>query len=286
MVINRAGEVLPDSGGQTKFLSFLYRNLFGRALLRLLRSGCVSRLAGLYMNSRFSRGRVKKALRANAVDMTGVTETEFASYNALFTRKRQENTFPFSEKAGDFCSPADSRLTVVPLKDGTAFPVKQSPYTVCELLGSESEAARFDGGFAFVFRLSVEDYHRYSYPDSGRELFRRRIKGTFHTVNPIALEQLPVFHRNCREVSLLQTENFGTVAYVEVGAMLIGRIVNHQKAVFRRGEEKGYFEFGGSTVVILTEKGSVIPCDDLLENSKKGIETYVRSGEIVGRRAQ
>lgn len=285
MVVSRSGEEIPESSAQANFLSFLYRGILGRILLRLLRAGWLSRLVGLYMDSRFSRKRVKKALKNNAVDMTGVEETVFPSYNALFTRKRRQDTFPFSKAADDFCSPADSRLTVVPLTDGTAFHVKHAPYTVSELIGDEKEATRFEGGHAFVFRLSVEDYHRYAYPDGGRELSRRSIKGTFHTVNPIALEKLPVFHRNCREVSLLETEHFGTVAYVEVGAMMVGRIVNHGKKTFSRGEEKGYFAFGGSTVVILTEKGGVLPCDDLLENSKKGIETYVRSGETVGRKA-
>ena len=254
MVVSRSGEEIPESSAQANFLSFLYRGILGRILLRLLRAGWLSRLVGFYMDSRFSR-------------------------------KRRQDTFPFSKVADDFCSPADSRLTVVPLTDGTAFHVKHAPYTVSELIGDEKEATRFEGGHAFVFRLSVEDYHRYAYPDGGRELSRRSIKGTFHTVNPIALEKLPVFHRNCREVSLLETEHFGTVAYVEVGAMMVGRIVNHGKKTFSRGEEKGYFAFGGSTVVILTEKGGVLPCEDLLANSKKGIETYVRSGETVGRKA-
>ena len=94
-----------------------------------------------------------------------------------------------------------------------------------------------------------------------------------------------MFHRNCREISILETEHFGTVAYAEIGAMLVGRICNHKKTVFARGEEKGYFAYGGSTVVLLTEKGFVTPDDDLLQNSARGIETYVRTGETVGKKA-
>ncbi len=283
MVVDRLGNALPDMGVPTKLLSFLYRSLPGRILLRLLRARWVSRLVGAYMDSRLSCGRAKKALRENAVDMTGVTQTAFDSYNALFTRQRDVSLFPFSDDLRDFCSPADSKLTVLPITDGTAMHIKQAPYTVRELLQEDTD--RFDGGYAFVFRLSVEDYHRYAFPDGGKLVGHRFIKGTFHTVNPIALEALPVFHRNCREVSFLETEHFGTIAFVEVGAMLVGRICNHKKPFFVRGEEKGYFAYGGSTVVILTEKGAVIPDADLLQNSKKGIETYVRTGETVGKKA-
>lgn len=282
MVQNRAGETVSELQGQKKFLAFLYRSIPGRVLLRLLRARWVSRLGGWYMDSPLSRGRVRRALRDNAVDMTGVEETVFPSYNALFTRKRRADVFPFPREETVFGSPADSRLTVIPLQDGTAFPVKQSPYTAEELLSDKQAATPFLGGYAFVFRLSVEDYHRYAYPDSGKTLSHRLIKGTFHTVNPVALAKLPVFHRNCREVSILQTEHFGRLAYIEVGAMMVGRIVNHHMAVFARGEEKGFFAFGGSTVVILTEKDAVVPDEDILQNSLSGIETYVRSGERVG----
>ncbi len=282
MVLDRTGKEIIESASQAKFLGFLYRNLPGRMLLRLLRSRWVSRLMGAYMDSPLSRGRVKKALRNNTVDMTGVTETEFPHYNALFTRKRASDVFPFSSVPTDFCSPADCRLTVRPLKDGTVLHIKQAPYTAAELLEDVKLGEEFKDGYAFVFRLCPDDYHRYSFPDGGRLVSHKAIKGTFHTVNPIALEKLPVFHRNCREVSVLETENFGRIAYIEVGAMMVGRIVNHDISTFARGDEKGYFAFGGSTVVILTAGDTVVPCEDILKNSDQGIETYVRSGEKVG----
>ncbi len=283
MVLDRTGKEVHESAGQAKFLSFLYRNFAGRVLLRLLRSRWVSRLMGAYMDSRLSKGRVKKALK-NGIDMEGVEETSFGSYNALFTRKRKDGTFPFSEKAEEFCSPADSRMTVYPLKEGTAFPVKLAPYTAAELLDSEEEGAYFREGYAFVFRLCPEDYHRYAFFDSGKLVSSRFVKGTFHTVNPVALAKMPVFHRNCRNVSILETENFGRCAYVEVGAMMVGRIVNHGQETFARGEEKGYFAFGGSTVVVLVGKDVLTPCEDIVKNSNDGIETYVRAGETVARR--
>lgn len=285
MVVTRSGDKIEESVSQKQFLMFLYRRTAGRLLLRLLRAKWVSVCTGGWMDSRFSAGMARKAVRTGAMDLAGVAlpqgDRTFPSYNALFTRQRAPETFPICTDVHRLCSPADSRLTIVPLQEGTAFPVKQAPYTVAQLLEDPVEAKRFTGGYALVFRLSVEDYHRYAYPDDGRELAHRVLRGTLHTVNPVALETVPVFHRNCREVSLLESAHFGVIAYIEVGAMLVGRIVNHRKPVFTRGEEKGYFAYGGSTVVLLIEPNRITPDADLLQNSLAGIETYVRAGEAV-----
>ena len=111
-----------------------------------------------------------------------------------------------------------------------------------------------------------------------------RIPGVFHTVNPVANDVFPVYKENTREYSLLRTENFGTVLQMEVGALLVGKIENHRQGrVFRRGQEKGAFAFGGSTILLMTQKGRVYPDQDLLEYSRRGIEVSVRQGEAVGR---
>lgn len=271
--------------GQERCLRFLYGCVPGRVLLRLLRARWVSRTVGAYMNSPLSAGRAKRTARAWNVDPAQYEGDILRNYNAFFTRKRREPLSPACEEENALLSPADSRLTIVPLREGTAFPVKQAPYTVAELLGDPAEAKRYENGYAFVFRLSVEDYHRYAYPDDGTERKHYFLRGTLHTVNPIALEKLPVFHRNCREVTLLACRRFGRIAFVEVGAMLVGKIVNRHPQVFSRGEEKGYFEFGGSTVVLLVEPGRVLPDGNMLQDSFDGKETYVRLGQAVGRAA-
>lgn len=268
--------------GQERCLQFLYGCVPGRVLLRLLRARWVSHTVGAYMNSPLSAGRAKRTARAWKVDPAQFEGDILRTYNAFFTRKRREPFSPAGVLEDALLSPADSRLTIVPLRQGTAFPVKQAPYTVAQLLGDAKEAKRYENGYAFVFRLSVEDYHRYAYPDDGKELKHWFLRGTLHTVNPIALEKLPVFHRNCREVTLLECNRFGRVAFVEVGAMLVGKIVNRHPKNFSRGEEKGYFEFGGSTVVLLVGPGKVLPERKLLLNSLAGKETYVRQGQAVG----
>lgn len=277
----------PSPTGQERCLQFLYGCVPGRVLLRLLRARWVSYTVGAYMNSPLSSGRAKRTARTWKVDPAQFEGDIFRSYNAFFTRKRRASFSPANAEENALLSPADSRLTIVPLQEGTAFPVKQAPYTVAQLLGNDAEARReakrYENGYAFVFRLSVEDYHRYAYPDDGVERKHWFLRGTLHTVNPIALEKLPVFHRNCREITLLDCKHFGRIAFVEVGAMLVGKIVNRHPKEFSRGEEKGYFEFGGSTVVLLVGPGKVLPERNLLLNSLAGKETYVRLGQAVGR---
>ena len=138
---------------------------------------------------------------------------------------------------------------------------------------------------AVVVRLTVDDYHRYCYVDDGEKSEQVRIRGVLHTVNPAANDAYPIYKMNAREYCLLRTEHFGTVLMMEVGALMVGRIRNyHQKCRVKRGQEKGRFEFGGSTVVLLLEPGKVEPDRDLLVNSRKGYETIVKMGEQIGRK--
>jgi len=128
-----------------------------------------------------------------------------------------------------------------------------------------------------------DDYHRYCYIDSGKKSRNYRIKGVLHTVNPIAHESVHVFKENTREYSVLFSENFGKILLMEVGALLVGKIVNyHDEAYVKRGEEKGRFEFGGSTIIVCLEKGRAVIDKDIMENSLNGIETLVKMGEKIG----
>jgi phosphatidylserine decarboxylase len=109
------------------------------------------------------------------------------------------------------------------------------------------------------------------------------IKGRLHTVRPIALEKTPVFKENCREYTVMQTENFGAVTQIEVGALLVGKIKNHHaNACVKRGEEKGMFLYGGSTVILLLEKGAAVMREELFTATEGGEETSVRMGERLG----
>lgn len=129
----------------------------------------------------------------------------------------------------------------------------------------------------------MDDYHRYIYVDSGRESVRRRIPGVLHTVNPAANDVYSIYKENTREYSLMKSEHFGTLLMMEVGALMVGKIENHPVCDHvDRGQEKGNFAFGGSTIIYMTQKGCVVPDQDLLTNSQEGVETKVQIGSKIG----
>ena len=131
--------------------------------------------------------------------------------------------------------------------------------------------------------MCVDDYHRYGNIDEGEIIENKAVKGRLHTVRPIAVNKYPVFTQNSREYSIIKTKNFGTIAQIEVGAMMIGKISNHQtsgKVV--RGTEKGMFLYGGSTIVLLLEKDKVRLPEIYFENTKNDIETRVLYGSRIG----
>ena len=155
------------------------------------------------------------------------------------------------------------------IEDDHTFPVKGHHLSAAALLGNEALARDFTGGPLLLARLCPVDYHRFHYPDDGRVLESYRAHGAYHSVNPVALKaKSDVLATNERHITILDTKNFGKLAYVEVGAMCVGKIVlTHTEGEFRRGDEKGYFLFGGSTVVVLGQRGVWKPDAELLEQT-------------------
>ena len=162
------------------------------------------------------------------------------------------------------------------------FNIKNSKYKLNDLIDSNMKLD-MDNAYALVFRLCVDDYHRYSYIDSGYQEENNHIKGVLHTVRPIATNNLNVFTQNEREWTTLHTETFGDVIEIEVGALMVGKIVNeHSNYEFIKGEEKGYFKFGASTIILIINNVNID--EDILFNSANDIETIVKLGEKIGRK--
>ncbi len=270
--------------GQDKLLAFLYGHGITRIFLKPLVSPLFSRLGGRLLDSRLSCAIIRPFIKRNDINMDDFQPVLYSSYNDFFKRKIAEGKRPYSLKDRDFISPCDSRLSVYKINGGAHFRIKNTSYTVKSLLRSERLAKKYEGGYVWVFRLSVDDYHRYIYPVSGVKTANRRIQGIFHTVNPVANDYYPIYKENTREYCLIRNQTFGDVCMMEVGAMLVGRIENHHHGVYKvkRGEEKGNFAFGGSTIILLTEKGVVKPDDFIMKNSMANQETRVLQGETVG----
>ena len=276
--LNFEKAIAPPKDGGT--LHFLYHNAFGRFLLRPLISRTVSKIAGAYLSSRLSKGLIKKFVKNNNIDLNEFHSDNFRCFNDCFCRKIKEGKRPLEE---GLIAPCDGLLSVYPIEDGLVLPIKQSQYSIAELLDDDVLAKEFDGGTVLVFRLCVNHYHRYSYFDDGVKGDDKFIKGRLHTVRPIALGQYPVFVQNCREITVMDTVHFGKAVQVEVGAMLVGKIANlHGSGPIKRGEEKGMFLYGGSTVVLLLQKDAATLPDELYENTRLGLETPVRMGQQIG----
>lgn len=281
--IDLQGKKVSNITNQDKLLSFLYTNIFGRMLLKPLIQPQVSKLAGRYLSSAHSKWLIPKFIERNEIDMDIYEECDYSSFNDFFTRKIKPDCRPVPEDLDVLISPCDCLATVYPIQENTTFSIKNTEYTLRSLLRSPRLAKRFRGGYAYVLRLTVEDYHRYLYSVSGKQSKNYHIDGTFHTVNPIANDYLPIYKENTREYTVIHSKEFGDVLQMEVGALLVGKISNHkQSTVVTRGEEKGFFEYGGSTIVVLTQKGRVTPRSDLLTNSKNGYETKVLQAHPLG----
>ncbi|MDE6641543.1 MAG: phosphatidylserine decarboxylase [Acetatifactor sp.] len=268
-------------------LRFLYRTVPGRMILKLLVQPKVSKAAGYFLSSGVSKCIVPCYMRKHKIDMDDIVIPSggFSSFNDFFTRKKRTESFDMT--CGHLISPCDGFLSVVRITEDTVLNIKNSRFTLDDLLKDHELAGQFRGGTALVFRLTPANYHRYCYAADGKIILHRKIRGILHCVRPIALRTVPVFAQNSREYQVLGTECFGTVVQMEVGALLVGKIRNDVKILksgyAQRGKEKGYFEFGGSTIIILLQKNTICFNENLYKKQSGSGEIPVCMGEYVAR---
>ena len=280
----RDGKEMSGNDGQDQFLSLLYGSLPGRMAVRLLIHPVVSKIGGVFLNSPLSRFMIRPFIKKNKIDLSLYETAAYHSYNEFFIRKIKKEARPFDQNPSHLVSPCDGKLTIYPIQKNGRFLIKQTAYTTETLLRNKKLARRYENGLALLFRLTVDDYHRYFYVDDGRKSRNVCLSGVLHTVNPAANDAYPIYKENARQYSLLKSVHFGTILMMEVGALMVGKISNHhQKAFVTRGAEKGFFEFGGSTILLLFEPHRILPDEDLLKNSLEGFETVVKAGERIGK---
>ena len=263
-------------------MRFLYRNPFGRFILKTLTRPTVSKIGGAFLSSPLSKPMIKRFIKNNKIDMSQFETVKYKNYNDFFTRKIVKTARPIDMNANSLISPCDSRVTLYNIDENARFFIKGREYSIEQLLGKDELAQKFSGGVCLVFRLQVDDYHRYSWFDSGEVVDNYKIGGKLHTVQPIALERYNYYHENAREITVMNTRNFGVAVQCEIGALMVGKIVNHKCTNFEKGEEKGFFEFGGSTIALLLSNDVAKISAEIIENSKNGIETQVKLGEKIG----
>ena len=259
---------------ENKALNFLYYTKIGRIILKIATTKCIANLYALYMNSTLSRIKISRFIKKNHIEMEEYQEQKYKSFNSFFTREIKPGRRIIEDS---FISICDAKLSIYKIDNDLSFKIKNSIYTIEELIGEKRNYK-----YALVFRLAVDDYHHYVFPDEGKVISTKHIDGVLHTVQPIAFKKYKVFHENSREISFLDCENLGDVCYIEVGALMIGRITNKKIDSFKKGEEKGYFEFGGSTVIMLINK-DISFNKKIIDNTNKDIETIVKMGQNIGK---
>jgi phosphatidylserine decarboxylase len=283
----RSGQLEAEVSGNVNGLSFLYKSLAGKALTPIFTRKFVSQSYARYVKSRRSIKRIPSFIRQYNIDLSEVLHPveSFRCLNDFFIRELKSSSRMVDMDPGHLVSPADSRLLVFDLSVQDSLPVKGYWYKLHRFIQNVALAKQYSDGWCYVYRLAPCDYHRFCYIDNGHQETVKRIRGTLHSVNPIALASVnSLMAKNYRELTIMHTENFGTVLHFEVGALMVGKVILHNRipCSFKKGEEKGWFEFGGSTVVQLFRKNAVQPDADLVEQSAKGIESLVKMGEKVG----
>jgi phosphatidylserine decarboxylase len=283
MYVDRTTGKKISDGSQDRLLSLMYGTAVGRSLIGLLIKPTVSELFGKLLSTRLSALLIKPFIRLNGIDMSEYEPCQYGSYNDFFIRRLKSGSRYIDYTDNVLIAPCDSKLSVYKINKNSSFRIKNTVYTTESLFRSKQLADMYAGGTMLVFRLTVDDYHHYCYVDDGIKTPNHHINGVFHTVNPIANDYYPIYKENTREYSLLKSKHFGNVLMMEVGALMVGKIVNyHNNADVKRGQEKGRFEFGGSTVVLCLQKGQAEIDNDIIANSAKGLETRVKLGEKIG----
>ncbi|MBI5894904.1 MAG: phosphatidylserine decarboxylase, partial [Desulfobacterales bacterium] len=261
---------------------------WGRAITnRLLCRHPLSRLYGAIQGSGLSRGNIAPFIAQYGIDLNEaiVPPNGFASFNDFFIRRLTPTARPVDSDPRALIAPADSRLQVFTIENNLRLTIKGASMTLPQLLGRSAVEGVFEGGLCLIFRLAPSDYHRFAYVEEGRQGPVHAIDGPLHSVSPLSLRHKPDVHAtNYRHWCLVQSPRLGALVQIEVGAMMVGSIVQNQPrgGPCRRGQEKGYFQFGGSTVIVILQPGRAVMDADIAEHSSQGIETLVRYGERVG----
>jgi len=277
-----------------KMIKWLYSdNKYGKFFENIISFKIPSILYGLLQNAPASKNKIEAFIDNYKINMEEFAPEDgqnhddpYSSFNMFFIRKFNEGRRVFVNNNELLSAFAEARYFGFKKESPhIKLPVKGEYLSIENIISHNVWAEVFQGGPILIARLCPVDYHRFHFPDAGKILDKYRVHGKLHSVNPIALRaKEDIFFTNEREVTILESENFGKLAYIEVGAAMVGKIVQtYREKDFKRGDEKGYFLFGGSTVILIGEKNKWHPSEDIFINSSKGLETYIKLGDSVGK---
>jgi len=272
-----------------KYLNWSYCSPVGKGLVELLlKKKLFSKLYGYYCDTKISSKKIQGFIEDFHIDMSLYQKTadEYSSFNEFFIRSLNPNGRIIPSNTNILISPCDGKISAYEnINLNGLVQIKGFTYSLKELLQNNEMYNLYSGGTCLIFRLCPTDYHRFHFIDDGICSDTTKIKGHYYSVNPIALKNIKkLFCQNKREWSIFHSDNFSDVIYMEVGATCVGSIIQNYipNSRITKGEEKGYFKFGGSTVILLFKKDCVKIHEDLLNQTQLGFETSVYLGEKIG----
>ena len=287
--INRyTGKIQMENPPAERLIKFLYDNPFGRStLLKLVKRKFISEIYGRKMDKPSSIRKIQKFVDKLEIDISESIKSisEFSNFNEFFYRKLKPNVRPIGY---GFVSPGDGRLLAFEnVSDVSKFYIKGSEFTLDEFLDNKELAEKNKNSSLIILRLAPNDYHRYHFPYNGKVSETTKIKGKYLSVSPYALVKnfTKVFCGNKREFCIISTKDKGDIIVSPVGATMVGSIIETFKpnSDIKKGDEMGYFSFGGSTIVILVDRDKIKIDKDILRNTKNNMETYVKMGDSIGK---
>ncbi|MGE5196630.1 MAG: phosphatidylserine decarboxylase, partial [Anaerolineae bacterium] len=277
------------------FIEILYgknwiAHLFSFLLLPLFcKISWVSKLYGKFQRSPYSRCKIKPFIDKFRIDTSEFLDSveTFHSFNDFFIRKLKPSSRPIAIGDEVAILPADGRYLVYPIiQKADGFLIKGQKFSLGKLLLNPTLAHKYEQGAMVLARLCPIDYHRFHFPADCIAETPVAIPGDLFSVNPMALKKnIEIITQNKRAMTMLHTKRFGTILYIEVGATYVGSI--HQTFTpgqrFLKGQEKGYFSFGGSCLILLFEPFRIEFDQDLLDASKHKIEIRGLLGQSLGK---
>ena len=288
-IYRKTGEKLIEKVPGEKYLKFLYYNPFGELALNLvIKRKFLTWYYGKEMDKKSSVSKIKSLIESAGINMAESKKNidEFNSFNEFFIRELKSGAREIDMNENTLVSPADGRIFVYEnLSEVSKFFLKGDEFTLQEFFKDDFLAEKYKGGVFMIIRLAPVDYHRYHFPADGFINKSRLIEGYYYSVSPHAIKKnFRIYCENKREYSTLKTEKFGDIIISEIAATMVGGIIQSYTpdTFIKKGDEKGYFYFGGSTVIMIFEKGKVAVDKDLILNSQNGIETKVYMGEKIG----
>ena len=279
------GQVQIENVYGEKWLDWLYHNPVGEATLwTIAKRKIVTSLYGDQMEKPASADKIVPFIEEYDVDITIAQKQNFKSFNDFFIRQLKPEARPIVSDSLAVASPADGKILAYENVSNSDFYIKGFRFNVDSFLDNTELAKKYKDGSMIVFRLAPPDYHRYHFPLSGITASSNiKIDGDYYSVNPLALrKKAEIFWLNKREYGIIKSPIFDDVIMVEVGATMVGSMIQtYTSTTVKKGQEKGYFKFGGSTVVLLFEKDQIKIDADLLTNTANSLETTIKMGEQI-----